>query len=185
MNRGLLTSLAVAATAAALVGGVLAWKLLPAPAPSATAMPTPLPAPVAPAMRPSFQLTDTEGRLRDVAEWDGRVLLINFWATWCPPCLREIPTFIELQQAYDSADLQVVGIAIDDLGKVTDFMETLGINYPVLVGETDAIDVGTRFGNRLGALPFSAVVGRDGRVAHVHRGELTLEAARAMVAPLI
>ncbi|MCP4044224.1 MAG: TlpA family protein disulfide reductase, partial [Gammaproteobacteria bacterium] len=64
--------------------------------------------------RPEFSLNDLTGTPRRVREWDGRLLFVNFWATWCPPCLREIPTFIELQDRYGSRGLQFLGVAVQD-----------------------------------------------------------------------
>lgn len=122
--------------------------------------------------RPEFALKDLEGNLRHVKEWDGKVLVLNFWATWCPPCKREMPAFIELQEKYGAAGVQFVGIALDDLDKTIDFIDTMGVDYPILVGQDDAMVVSEAYGNRLGALPYTAVIDRNNIIVKTFRGEV-------------
>ena len=78
---------------------------------------------------------DLDGNLRNIKEWDGKLILLNFWATWCPPCKKEIPVFIELQTAYKDQNFQIIGIAIDDEEAVAEFAKHIGINYPTLLTE--------------------------------------------------
>lgn len=141
--------------------------------------------PAPPEFRPEFALSDLDGKPRNIREWDGKVLLINFWATWCPPCQREIPAFIELQEKYAERGLQIVGVAIDEPEAVRDFAAEMGINYPILAAEQEAIDVAKQYGNRFGALPYSAVVNRQGRIVSIQQGELTQEAVEKIIAPLL
>lgn len=103
--------------------------------------------------RPDFALPDLEGHLRKASEWDGKVTIVNFWATWCPPCRKEMPDFVELQELYGSQGVQFIGIAIDNKEKVQDFIDTIGVNYPTLVGDNEAIEVAKQYGDRFGALP--------------------------------
>lgn len=135
--------------------------------------------------RPDFRLPDHTGVERSVSEWDDKVMVLNFWATWCSPCLKEIPEFIELQTEYGARGLQFVGIAIDDLDNVVRYMGEAGINYPILIGQMDAIELATRYGNRVGALPFTAVVDHGGPVVFSKAGALTLEEARSIIEPLL
>jgi len=135
--------------------------------------------------RPGFSMKDMDGKLRNADEWNGKVLIVNFWATWCPPCRKEIPAFIELQDQYGDQGLQFVGIAIDDKDKVQDYIDTMGINYPVLVGEIDAIDLAKRYGNRFGALPFTAVVDRSGKIVFIQRGEFKHDLMIEKITPLL
>ena len=135
--------------------------------------------------RPDFALPDLDGVLRNVQEWDGRVLVVNFWATWCPPCRREIPDFIALQEQYGERGLQFVGIAIDERAAVADFVQELGVNYPSLVGQADAIELGRRLGNSLGALPYTVIVDRQGMLVFAKRGELSREQAEAVISSLL
>ena len=132
-----------------------------------------------------FTLADLDGAKHNVHEWDGRVLVLNFWATWCPPCRRETPMFVELQEKYGAQGLQFVGIAIDNKDKVTDFIDTFGVNYPILIGTDDAIQISKEYGNRFGALPYSVIIDRKGHIIRVQRGELTRDVAEKTIKPLL
>jgi len=111
-----------------------------------------------------FTLPDLDGHPRNIKEWSGRVVVLNFWATWCPPCREEIPLFIELQQRYGSQGLQFLGVAIDRKDEVAAFRRAVGLNYPTLLGQDTGLDLLARYGNRSGSLPYSVVIGRDGKV---------------------
>jgi len=138
-----------------------------------------------PELRPDFSFKDIEGNLRHANEWNGKVLLINFWATWCPPCRKEIPGFIQLRKRYAAQGFEVVGIAIDTLDAVTDFADELEIEYPLLIGEEAGMALAQAFGNRLNVLPYSAVVDRQGRVATVKQGEFKRAEVEAAIKPLL
>ncbi len=114
---------------------------------------------------------DLNGTPRRLDEWRGKLLAINFWATWCPPCLREIPAFTRLQQRYGERGLQFVGIALDTREEVAKFVAERAIDFPILVGEDDVTRYMQRLGNTLGVLPFTVVVDRAGVVRHTHQGE--------------
>lgn len=135
--------------------------------------------------RPGFTLPDLDGQPRSIDEWDGKVLLVNFWATWCPPCKKEIPAFIRLQERYGDAGLQVIGIAIDQADLVRDFAAAMGVNYPLLVGGMGGAEVTEAWGNRFGTLPYSVLVDRQGRVAATRLGELTEEEAEGLLHDLL
>ncbi len=128
-----------------------------------------------PEQLPSFALKDTEGTDRDSSEWKGKILIVNFWATWCPPCLEEMPLLIEFQGQYSSRGVQVVGVAVDNLQQVKDFMDVYGINFPVLVGSDDAIALAQRMGNRISSLPYTAIFDKDGRTLYAQPGKITRE----------
>ena len=136
-------------------------------------------------VRPLFKLQDLEGKTRDVKEWDGQVLLINFWATWCPPCRKEIPAFIELQEKYKDKGFKIIGIALDEKQAVIDFTDPMGVNYPVLMAEQEGIKLSKAYGNSLGVLPFTVVVDRKGNIIHRQRTELSFEQVESMIKPLI
>lgn len=135
--------------------------------------------------RPDFSLPDLDGKVHSIAEWDGKVTVLNFWATWCPPCKREIPTFIELQQQYAARGVQFVGVAIDTRDQVIPYVDSAHINYLTLIGENDAVNVSHAFGNRLDALPYTVIIDRQGTIAFVQRGELTREVAEQAIRTLL
>ena len=135
--------------------------------------------------RPEFALADTEGKTHNIKEWDGKVLVVNFWATWCPPCRREMPAFIELQDELGAQGLQFIGVAIDDADKVADFIDTYGVNYPMLLGDLAAIEVGKKYGNRFGALPYTVIVDRQGKISFTRRGELEKHEAETEIKKLL
>lgn len=134
--------------------------------------------------RPGFALPDLEGEVRDISDWDGHILAVNFWATWCAPCKEEIPEFVELQEKYREQGVVFIGVALDSQEAVADFAERYGMNYPILIGEQAAIDAAKAFGNRIGALPFTAFVDRDGRIVHTHYGLIKGEDADRLLASL-
>lgn len=138
-----------------------------------------------PEYRPEFALQDLEDKLRHAKEWDGKVLLINFWATWCPPCVREIPAFVELHDAYKDKGFEIIGIAIDNKQAVIDFIDPMGAEYPILLGEETGIKLSQAYGNRLGVLPYSIIVDRKGKIVSTHRNELTFEMVEKEIKPLL
>ena len=119
--------------------------------------------------RPDFTLPDLEGRPHRPDEWDGKVLVVNFWATWCAPCRKEIPLLIDLERRRPG--VRVIGIAVDEADAVRPFARELGIRYPILLDDLRGTTM-RRYGNRVGALPFTVITGRDGVVAFVRLGEL-------------
>ena len=134
---------------------------------------------------PNFSLHDLDGNKHQFSEWDGKVRVLNFWATWCPPCRKETPMFVEMQDQFSDRGLQFVGIAIDEKQKVQDFMDTFGVNYPMLIGTDDAIEVAKQYGNRFGALPWTVVVNREGTIVHAQGGEMTRQKAESIIHPLL
>ncbi len=134
---------------------------------------------------PNFSFKDLAGKTRSRSEWAGKVLVINFWATWCSPCIKEIPGFIELQKVYAKRGLQFVGIAIDNnYQTIQSFVDDVGINYPILRGE-NAPELALSLGNYYAGLPFSVVVDRQNRIVERHLGELNRQEIEEMVLPLL
>jgi len=131
--------------------------------------------------RPDFTLGDPNGTLVSAADFNGQVMLVNFWATWCKPCVEEMPMLSGLQQNYAAHGVQVVGIALDDPQKAQEFAAQLEISYPVLVGTTDAILVGRQYGNRAGMLPYSVLVDSEGIVRWAYLGALDKDELEAQI----
>lgn len=129
-----------------------------------------------------FTLSDVWGDPRSISEWAGQPLLINFWATWCAPCRREMPLLQTLHEERATTGLQIVGIAIDRQPDVQAYIGEAGISYPILTGESDAMAVSDQFGLPGLGLPFSVLVAGDGSILKVHIGEINLAELRELVA---
>jgi peroxiredoxin len=108
-----------------------------------------------------MNLADADGRPQPLQQWEGKILVINYWATWCPPCLEEMPGFSRLHQQYSSKSVQFVGIGVDFPDKIRHFRDSTKISYPLLVGGMDAVTTSVELGNKHQALPFTAIF--DGR----------------------
>lgn len=122
---------------------------------------------------------DLEGRDQPLAQWRGKHVVLNFWATWCPPCLKEIPAFIELQRSLEKRGLTFVGVALDEVEPVKAFVAEHGVNYPVLVGDQDVARLMSTLGNEIGGLPYTVVLDPTGQVLMRHQGEWRREDAAA------
>lgn len=132
---------------------------------------------------PQVRLPDLAGEPRSLADYGERVILLNFWATWCPPCLKEIPALIELQEMLGAEGLQVVGLALDAAEATREFVREHEVGYPILVGGEAAFALSERFGNLPATLPYTAVIDREGVIRAVHRGALTRDEAAELVRP--
>lgn len=139
-------------------------------------------APLAP---PEPMLVDLDGRSHSLTEWRGKVVVLNFWATWCAPCREEMPVFAALQQELGDQGLQFVGVAIDDPEAVRGYLARHPVNYPILVGDAGVPAWADGLGNQLAALPFSVVFDRDGRKIHAQTGLFRREQVLGKVASLM
>ncbi|MGH8122143.1 MAG: TlpA family protein disulfide reductase [Rudaea sp.] len=113
--------------------------------------------------RLDLELTDISGTPRHLGEWDGKLVLLNFWASWCGPCREEMPLLDATRTKLAGKDLEVVGIAIDETRAVQDFLKDNPVHYPILIGNEDD-DASLRFGDTRGVLPYSVLIGRDGKL---------------------
>lgn len=136
-------------------------------------------------VRPEFMLPDMQGNEVSISDFDGRPVLINFWATWCAPCVEEMPMLSELQAAFEDRGFQVIGIAIDDPQKAADFAEQLGVQYPVLVGMVDTVMVGRQYGNRGGMLPYSVLIDAERIVRWTQLGALVREDVTSQIESML
>ena len=175
-------ALPVVAAVVALIAGFTAYSLLWRDAPSGSkplesasisSAPT-ASAPIKLADRiPVFTLADTMNRPRRLQDWPDRALIVNFWATWCAPCRREIPLLKQIQQEHGAEGFQVIGIAVDFRDQVLAYARQMQIDYPVLIGEQDALDAAAAFGVDAIGFPFTVFSDRQGRIIAAHVGELT------------
>ena len=133
----------------------------------------------------AVSLPDTQGTPQRLDQWRGKVLVVNFWATWCDPCREEMPQFVQAQREFGPKGLQFVGIAVDQRDKVIQFAKELGLNYPALIGGYDALELSKPLGNRLAALPFTIILDRDGHIAHTQLGPPKSGQLRSIVSNLL
>jgi thiol-disulfide isomerase/thioredoxin len=120
----------------------------------------------------SASFPDLENKTRRLSEWRGKILVCNFWATWCAPCREEIPILIGAGDKYGPSGVQIVGIAIDNAAKVRQFSASLHISYPVLLAGADGLDLMRQIGNSSGGLPYTVIAGRQGALVHRKLGAL-------------
>ncbi len=135
--------------------------------------------------RPNYSLKDLEDKTRSASEWDGKVVILNFWATWCPPCRREMPAFIQFQETYQDKGVTFVGIALDEKDAVVDFTDPMGMNYPILIAELEGIQLSQDYGNRLNILPFTVIIDRKGNIVKRFSREVSFENIEEIVKPLL
>jgi len=122
--------------------------------------------------RVEFALSDIDGAVRNSSEWAGKARLINFWATWCAPCRREIPLLKKTQEAHANDNIQIIGIAVDFPDEVSTYAEEAQFNYPILVGQEDAMAVAEESGIEFIGLPFTMIVAPSGELIKAHVGEI-------------
>lgn len=132
---------------------------------------------------PEWQLNDPDGKAVKLSDFKGKVVILDFWATWCPPCRAEIPGFIALQKQYAAQGLTVVGVSLDTEGAsvVKSFMKQVGMNYPVVLGsEKIASDYGG-----ITAIPTTFVLDRDGNIVTSHQGYASQLVFESEIRPLL
>ena len=150
------------AFAAVIAGALYSWsKIAPQPV-----------SPDAAAQLLALRLPDLASKQHLLSDWRGKVLVVNFWATWCPPCREEIPGFIRLSEKYREKGVEFVGISIDSADKVRDYAAKESINYTLLIGDGSAMAVAPAFGNRAQGLPFTVILDRAGATHKVKIGLL-------------
>ena len=137
--------------------------------------------------RPDFTLSTVDGGTRSVSEWDGQVLLVDFWASWCIPCRKEMPAFNRLRAEYGERGFEVVGLGADSLDKVIEFLDEVPVDFPIVYGDIfDVMDISEAYGNTYGGLPFNAFVDREGIIRYVQKpGEVTFEEAEEILLRLL
>lgn len=157
--------------AAILSLGAAGWAAAQAPTNAWDVKPAPLP--------------DPKGEKHTVADWKGKVILLNFWATWCAPCQVEIRDLKRWQAEHGKEGLQVIGIGLDDERKVRNFARSLEINYPVMAASEAGPKILANWGNTDGEIPYTVVIAPDGSIPYIERGSFTDAAFDRYVKPLL
>ncbi len=131
-------------------------------------------------------LSNLKGEQHNLYDWQGKVIILNFWATWCGPCQIEIPHLIRYQNQFSSKGLQVIGIGLDDIQKLRNFVRTVGINYPILRADPEHYySLLSKWGNPFGTLPYTVVIDRQGKFVLMQQGIFSDEAFTTAVLPLL
>jgi thiol-disulfide isomerase/thioredoxin len=116
--------------------------------------------------------SDVFGHQQALKQWQGKVILVNFWATWCPPCREEMPELSKIQDKFRDQGVIVLGISTDDLEKTKSFIEGSPVSYPILVGDMNGLDLSQVLGNNRGILPYSLLIDQHGNIANVFQGRI-------------
>jgi thiol-disulfide isomerase/thioredoxin len=129
-------------------------------------------------------MPDSKGKPQALLQWKGKALIVNFWATWCAPCVKEMPELSALQTEVASRNIQLIGVGIDSATNIAEFATKYAISYPLYVAGMSGSELSRQFGNDAGALPFTVLIGRDGQVKKTYLGRLKMEELRADLAGL-
>lgn len=159
--------LVIAVSSLAALAGYYAGK----PETPSSPAPESIPAADAPARLLALTLPDPSGKPQPLSQWKGRVLVVNFWATWCPPCKEEMPEFSRIHSKYALNGVQFVGISIDSVDKVEAFQKEMQVSYPLLISNLETLDLASDLGNRAKALPFTVILRPDGSPQHIKLGK--------------
>lgn len=137
--------------------------------------------PEAAAPAPAVTFQDLDGKAVSLAQYKGKLLLVNFWATWCAPCLKEMPLLINAQKQYGARGLQIIGPAMDEAKDVKELAAKLGVNYPIMADFASAEAAMSTLGNKQGALPFSVLIDAKGMIVKTVLGGLHEDDLNALI----
>jgi peroxiredoxin len=128
---------------------------------------------------------DAEGQQQAMSQWRGKTLVVNFWATWCPPCREEMPELSKLHEQYRDQNLVVVGISTETPEPIRNFIKTMPVSYPLLAGDFAAMDIGASLGNDKGVLPYTVIISADGHIAKSYFGRVDQALLEQTLVPLL
>jgi len=136
-------------------------------------------------MLESASFSDHAGKSRRIAEWRGKIVVVNFWATWCAPCREEIPLLMEVRDRYAPSGVEIVGIAVDTAANVVEYANSLKISYPILIAGADGLELIRKLGNTVGGLPYTVFLDRDGGIARTKLGALQRPELEAVLGEIL
>ncbi len=157
-----------------VIGGYVAWQRQ-APVPPQNSVST---------LLFTQTLPDSKGVNQPLSQWRGKTLIVNFWATWCAPCVDEMPELVELQKEQAERNLQIIGIGIDTASNIAEFSSKHKIDYPLYVAGMNGTELSRKFGNQAGGLPYTVLIGPDGQIRKAYLGRLKMEQLRRDLAAL-
>ncbi len=122
-----------------------------------------------------------DGKSVDTSEWRGKVLVVNFWASWCPPCVEEMPALDKLQREFSSQNVLFVGIGIDSPSNIREFLAKTPVSYPIVIGGLEGSNLSKQLGNAQGALPYTIVINAKGKATSSKLGKISEEELRSAI----
>ncbi|MES2585460.1 MAG: TlpA disulfide reductase family protein [Pseudomonadota bacterium] len=122
-----------------------------------------------------------DGKSVNTEEWRGKVLVVNFWASWCPPCVEEMPTLDKLQQEFKDQNVLFVGIGIDSPSNIREFLEKIPVSYPIVIGGLEGSNLSKQMGNSQGALPYTIIINTQGKATSSKLGKISEEELRKSI----
>lgn len=131
------------------------------------------------------QLVNENGLSQNLMQYKGKIVVLNFWATWCPPCREEMPELSALHNEYKAKNVVVLGLAVDELSLVKEFATSTPVSYPLLVAEDEGMQLASDFGNNQGVLPYTVIIDQDGRVLNSYFGRISKTLLSDALKPLI
>ncbi len=133
----------------------------------------------------SASFKDLKDQMAKMDQFKGKVLVMYYWATWCVPCRVETPNLIKLNEQYKDKGVVVIGLALDNGDKVRDFVKELNVTYPIFYGGREAVQLGKAMGNEGGAIPYTVVIGKDGKLVHTFKGDMANSELEKIINPLL
>ncbi|MFC5551601.1 TlpA family protein disulfide reductase [Massilia aerilata] len=179
MNKKNLVGYAIVAAAFAVFGAIAAVKTEPKGPLTTSYAPTDGRPHTAVSNLYAQSLNDLAGKPQSLGQWKGKPLLVNFWASWCAPCVQEMPELSELAAKDGGKHFNVIGIGIDSPANLNEFVKKTKVAYPLYVGGMSGTDLSRELGNTHGGLPFTVLIGPDGQVRKTYLGRLKFEELRA------